>query len=88
MGLAMLSSSAVLADQTGAQVVQQVCSACHTPGLNGAPRIGILADWIERTPQGLARLTERAISGIGNMPAHGGQPRLSDLEISRAVVLP
>jgi cytochrome c5 len=85
MGLALLTSSAALADQTGAQVVQQVCAGCHTEGQHGAPRIGVLADWIERTPQGLARLTERAISGIGKMPAHGGQSRLTDLEISRAV---
>jgi cytochrome c5 len=44
-----------------------------------------VAAWTQHSKKGLAKLTESAIAGIGKMPAHGGQPNLSDLEISRAI---
>jgi cytochrome c5 len=79
------ASSAVAADKSGRAVVEQVCVACHGTGKDGAPLIGDFAAWTQHTKKGMAKLTESAISGIGKMPAHGGQPNLSDLEISRAI---
>ncbi|MBA3057341.1 MAG: c-type cytochrome [Gammaproteobacteria bacterium] len=78
-------SSAMAADKTGLEVVQQVCAACHATGKDGAPMIGDVGAWTQHAKQGLGKLAEHAISGLGNMPAHGGQPALSDLEISRAI---
>ena len=78
-------SNAMAAERTGREVVEQTCATCHTTGKDGAPKIGDVAAWTQHSKKGLAKLTESAIAGIGNMPAHGGQPNLSDLEMSRAI---
>ena len=80
-----LGASTAWADKTGREVVEQVCAGCHVSGKDGAPKIGDVAAWTQRSKTGLSKLTENAISGIGKMPAHGGQPNLTDLEISRAI---
>lgn len=72
-------------ERSGKDVVDAVCAACHVKGANGAPRIGDRKAWSERAAQGLTGLTRHALEGIRRMPAHGGNPGLSDLEISRAV---
>ena len=71
-------------DLTGKEVVDKVCSSCHATGVNGAPKIGDKEAWSNRASQGLSNLTTHALEGIRNMPAHGGHPELSDLEIARA----
>ncbi|MBV8209733.1 MAG: cytochrome c5 family protein [Mycobacterium sp.] len=73
------------AGQSGQQVVEAVCARCHRTGLNGAPKIGDQAAWSKRAAQGLTSLTQHALDGIRRMPAHGGSPNLTDLEISRAI---
>jgi cytochrome c5 len=72
-------------ERTGKQVVDAVCAACHGAGVNGAPKIGDKKAWSKRASQGLTSLTEHAINGIRQMPAHGGSPNLSDLDIARAI---
>ncbi len=57
---------------TGEQAFTQVCSACHTTGVNGAPKIGDHAAWGPRIAQGKDTLYKTAISGKGNMPPKGG----------------
>ncbi len=69
----------------GKEVVDAVCSKCHGTGVNGAPRIGDEKAWNQRARQGLTNLTRHALDGIRRMPAHGGTPDLTDLEISRAI---
>ena len=71
--------------RSGMQVVDTVCAACHRTGENGAPRIGDPQAWASRAAQGLTALTQHALTGIRNMPAHGGSPSLSDFEIERAI---
>lgn len=71
--------------QSGKDVVEQVCAACHATGANGAPRIGDVDAWSARASAGLTSLTKHALEGIRQMPAHGGQPGLSDLDIARAI---
>jgi cytochrome c5 len=71
--------------RSGKAVVDTVCAACHATGANGAPRIGDAKAWSPLAAQGLSRLTEEAVKGIRQMPAHGGNPGLSDFEIRRAV---
>ena len=57
---------------TGEQAFTQVCSACHTAGVNGAPKIGDHAAWAPRIAQGKETLYKDAIAGKGNMPPKGG----------------
>lgn len=71
---------------SGEDVVDVVCAECHATGAQGAPKIGDPAAWAKRTKQGFATLTQHALDGIQNMPAHGGDSSLSDLMIRRAIV--
>lgn len=88
LAVAMLSTnaSAQHRERSGKEVVETVCSACHATGAKGAPRIGDKQAWASRAAQGLTALTKNALTGIRNMPAHGGNPALSDIEIERAII--
>jgi cytochrome c5 len=57
---------------TGEQAFMKVCSACHSTGVNGAPKIGDHAAWGPRIAQGKDTLYKSAIGGKGNMPPKGG----------------
>ena len=71
--------------KTGDQVFQAQCSACHTPGAAGAPKLGDDAAWAPRLKTGLDALLGSVLKGKGNMPPQGGGDH-SDFEIARAVV--
>ena len=77
---------AVKGPQTGQQVFEGLCTSCHTAGTNGAPKIGNAGDWSARLGQGFDILFKHASEGFNQMPARGGNPKLSDLEIKRAIV--
>jgi cytochrome c5 len=81
-----LSAHAAVTDRSGSEVVAQVCGSCHTRGDKGAPRIGDQKAWASRAAQGLTSLTAHALQGIRDMPAHGGNMALGDIEIERAIV--
>jgi cytochrome c5 len=72
-------------ERSGKDVVDTICATCHATGADGAPKIGDREAWSNRSSQGLSSLTLHALEGIRKMPAHGGRPELSDLEIARAV---
>ena len=71
--------------RTGQAVYDQGCAACHTAGLAGAPMLGNLAQWEERTSKGLELLTNNAYSGYNAMPAKGMCMDCSETEIERSV---
>jgi cytochrome c5 len=62
----------------------QVCTACHTAGVAGAPKLGDKAAWAPRIAQGIDALTASAIKGKGAMPPKGGSAA-SDAEIKAVV---
>jgi len=72
-------------DKSGEEVVKGVCSACHTAGLMGSPKIGDKGQWAPRIAQGYDTLISHAINGIRSMPARGGNAALTDGEIANAV---
>jgi cytochrome c5 len=72
-------------ERSGKEVVDAACASCHATGENGAPKIGDENAWKARASQGLTMLTAHALAGIRNMPAHGGNMALSDIEIERAI---
>jgi cytochrome c5 len=80
------SANAQRHERSGKEVVDTNCAACHAKGEKGSPRIGDKQAWANRAAQGLTALTEHALKGIRNMPAHGGNPNLSDIEIERAII--
>ena len=71
--------------QTGQQVFEGLCTSCHTAGVSGAPKIGS-GDWAPRIAKGFDTLFINATGGFNLMPARGGNPKLTDLEIKRAIV--
>jgi cytochrome c5 len=80
-----LAPQAAEAQRSGKEVVEATCVSCHGTGAQGAPKIGDRKAWSKRAKQGLTGLTQHALDGIRGMPAHGGNPKLTDLEIARAV---
>jgi cytochrome c5 len=72
-------------ERTGKDVVDSLCISCHGTGAGGAPKIGDQKAWAARESQGLTGLTKHALEGIRQMPPHGGNPKLSDAEIERAI---
>lgn len=73
------------AGKSGEQVVQEICSACHAVGALGSPKIGDKAAWGPRIAQGYDTLVKHALEGIRSMPARGGNPSLTDIEVAGAV---
>lgn len=82
----VVDPSAPKVDKSGKEVVEAACSACHATGALGAPKIGDKAAWAKLIALGLPRLKQDAIKGVRQMPARGGNPDLSDIEIERAIV--
>jgi cytochrome c5 len=73
-------------EATGDQVFTQVCKACHETGLAGAPKFGDKAVWGKVIAQGQSTVVDHALKGIRGMPAKGGNPDLTSVEVERGVV--
>jgi cytochrome c5 len=71
--------------RSGEEVVKAVCATCHQAGVAGAPKIGDKAAWAPHIKMGLQHLSEMAIKGNKAMPPKGGNPSLTDDEVTRAV---
>lgn len=66
------------------------CSACHANSLADAPQLGDAQAWRERVARGSEALYASALSGrVGadgsEMPARGGNPQLTDVQVRAAV---
>lgn len=85
-GFALVDANAPKVFKTGQQVFESTCSACHTAGVAGAPKLGDKAAWAPLIKEGYDSMLQIALHGKGAMPAKGGNPTLSDFEIERAVV--
>jgi cytochrome c5 len=68
----------------GEALFKQVCTACHTAGVAGAPKFGDKAAWAPRIQQGIPTLVQNAIKGKNAMPPRGGSSA-SDADIRAAV---
>jgi cytochrome c5 len=69
----------------GKKVFDSVCTACHTAGVAGAPKLGDKAAWAPRIKTGVDTLVQSALKGKNAMPPKGGNPSLSDADIRAAV---
>lgn len=72
----------------GEMIYNNVCSACHTTGAGGAPKL-IASEWDIRIAQGEDTLLLHAIEGYmgenGLMPAKGGRADLTDEQVKVTV---
>ena len=71
--------------KSGEAVYQAQCTACHTSGAAGAPKLGDTAAWAARIKTGYDALLQSALKGKGAMGAQAGGD-FDDFEIARAVV--
>lgn len=85
-GFELVDANAPRVFKTGEQVFAAVCTACHTAGVAGAPKMGDNAAWAPFIKAGYNTMLNVALHGKGGMPAKGGNPTLSDYEVARAVV--
>lgn len=69
----------------GKKVFDTTCTACHTAGVAGAPKLGDKAAWAPRIKQGMDTLLQSALKGKGAMPPKGGNASLSDAEVRAAI---
>lgn len=75
----------------GRSVWMGTCRACHLLGVAGAPAVTDYANWQPRMQRPLAELAQSPIHGIRGddgafrMPPRGGNDRLSDQQVERAV---
>jgi len=82
----LAQATPVTGNRSGEEVVKAVCQTCHGAALLGSPKIGDAAAWKPRIAQGEKTLVEHALKGIRAMPAKGGNPDLSELEVERATI--
>ena len=75
--------------QTGPQVYNSACNACHGNGVGGSPVTGDADAWAPRIAKGIDVLYDHAINGFqgeaGVMIAKGGRMDLSDEDVQKAV---
>lgn len=80
-----MGAGAAAVERSGKEVVDSLCISCHGTGAGGAPKIGDSKAWADRAAKGLTGLSRSAMAGIRQMPAHGGNPNLTDTEVERAI---
>jgi cytochrome c5 len=73
-------------ERTGEQVYNEVCASCHASGALESPKFKDAGAWGKRIGQGYDTLLTHALKGFNKMPARGGEPDLTDLEVARGVV--
>jgi cytochrome c5 len=69
----------------GKKVFDSTCTACHSTGVAGSPKLGDKAAWAPRIQQGMDTLLQSALKGKGAMPPKGGNAALSDAEVRAAI---
>jgi cytochrome c5 len=84
-GSAPATTSAAAGPADGKKVYDTVCTACHTAGVAGAPKLGDKAAWAPRIGQGVNALLQSVLKGKGAMPPKGGGASLSDADVKAAV---
>ena len=78
-------SEASAGPRSGADIYAKSCSACHTPGIMGAPKSQVAADWTARLENGFDSVWKNAINGINAMPPRGTCGDCSDDDIKAAI---
>ena len=69
----------------GKKVFDSTCTACHSTGVAGSPKLGDKSAWAPRIQQGMDTLLQSALKGKGAMPPKGGNAALSDAEVRAAI---
>jgi cytochrome c5 len=69
----------------GQSIFNTTCTACHSTGAAGAPKIGDKTAWGPRLKDGMPAVYSFAMKGKGAMPPKGGNASLSEADVKAAV---
>lgn len=69
----------------GKTIYNKYCSACHSIGAGGAPKVGDAKSWAPFIQQGINTLYKKAITGYKGMPAKGMCPSCTNEQLKEAV---
>jgi cytochrome c5 len=84
-GESAANEAAASGPRSGEEVFGQYCTACHTAGVMGAPKINNADDWKPRLAQGMDTVLKHAINGYNAMPPKGTCADCSEDEIKAAI---
>lgn len=86
-GMEVVATTGGGAAKSPDDVIAKHCTACHTAGLLGAPKIGDAAAWGERAKKegGIDGLLAKAITGINAMPPKGTCGDCTDSDLKGAI---
>jgi cytochrome c5 len=87
--LGLVAAAALAQDpaRSGAEVARAHCALCHDGGLNDAPLTGDQNTWASLIARrGMDAMVRAVARGHGEMPARGGEARLTDDELRSATV--
>ena len=87
LALAAFTLPAGADEMSGAEVYASTCHECHAGGKDNAPKFGDASRWKKLIREGLDDIVPEALHGVRKMPAKGGNPNLSDLEVARGVII-
>lgn len=83
--LVLAGGNAWSADHPGKATYDAVCSQCHATGVANAPKMGQTPKWKKLAREGFNDLVGNALVGVRAMPAKGGKPELTDMDVAQAV---
>ena len=78
-------AAAMAAEHPGKATYDAVCAACHNTGVMSAPKIHQTPKWKKLAREGFNDLVGNALVGVRKMPAKGGKPELTDMQVAQAV---
>jgi cytochrome c5 len=86
-GMQVTASAGAGGAKSPDDVIAKHCTACHSAGLLGAPKIGDTAAWNERAQKegGIDGLLAKAITGINAMPPKGTCGDCTDSDLKGAI---
>lgn len=71
----------------GENIYKSYCTACHSMGVAGAPKVGNAGDWKDRQKKGIDQLVISATKGIPpGMPAKGTCAECTDTQLKAAIL--
>ncbi|MCF6191489.1 MAG: c-type cytochrome [Cocleimonas sp.] len=71
--------------ETGKNIYNTACFACHATGVAGSPKLGDKEAWAPRIATGMEALYTTSLNGKGAMPPKGGNMALEDDDVKAAV---
>lgn len=85
MFLSLPFATVTAAVHPGKTTYDAACAACHNTGMKNAPKMGQTPKWKKLAREGFNDLVGNALVGIRQMPAKGGKPELTDMQVAQAV---